>query len=156
MIDAHSVPDSENEHLSTDIIRPGRAGLGGPTVPAVAARLAGSGAGPLTLPMGTPSGYVFVYSTKSGAWPGRRISTEGAMPAPRTAKTIRAWRHDRHLTMAELGERVGVSTLSVWRWERARHLPRVPHLHALARALTVSIDAIALADDERHEADTAR
>ena len=56
-----------------------------------------------------------------------------------TGTTIRQLREARKLTQAELGERIGVSSKTVSKWETARGLPDVSLLQPLAQALGISL-----------------
>ena len=52
-----------------------------------------------------------------------------------TGNTIRQLREGRNLTQAELGEKIGVSSKTISKWETARGLPDISLLQPLARAL---------------------
>lgn len=56
-----------------------------------------------------------------------------------TGNTIRLLREKRKLTQAELGEKIGISSKTVSKWETARGLPDITLLQPLARALGVSV-----------------
>ena len=56
-----------------------------------------------------------------------------------TGATIRRLREDRKLTQAELGERIGVSSKTVSKWETAKGLPDISLLQPLAQALGISV-----------------
>lgn len=65
-------------------------------------------------------------------------------PQPRTAaKTLAArlkqLRLERDLTRAELAERSGISTPSIWAWETGRTVPRLQSLETLAKGLDVPV-----------------
>lgn len=60
----------------------------------------------------------------------------------RLGATARKARLARRLTQADVAERVGCSTEFYARIERGKTLPSVPTLAAIARALTVSADAL--------------
>ena len=51
---------------------------------------------------------------------------------------LRAWRWRRHLTQQVLGERLGVSDMSVRRWELGHGLPPPAQQSALVEALGLS------------------
>lgn len=68
-------------------------------------------------------------------------------PAPRTAaRTLAArlkqLRIARDLTRAELAERSGISTPSIWAWETGRTVPRLGSLETLARGLGVPVSEL--------------
>lgn len=56
-----------------------------------------------------------------------------------TGNTIRQLRETRKLTQAELGERIGVSSKTVSKWETAKGLPDISLLQPLAEALGISV-----------------
>ena len=56
-----------------------------------------------------------------------------------TGNTIRQLRENRKLTQAELGERIGVSSKTVSKWETAKGLPDISLLQPLAEALGISV-----------------
>ena len=56
-----------------------------------------------------------------------------------TGNTIKALRESRGLTQAELGERIGVSSKTVSKWETAKGLPDISLLQPLAGALGISV-----------------
>jgi transcriptional regulator with XRE-family HTH domain len=65
-------------------------------------------------------------------------------PMPRTAaRTLAArlkqLRIERDLTRAELAERSGISTPSIWAWETGRTVPRIGSLETLAKGLGVPV-----------------
>ena len=60
----------------------------------------------------------------------------------KTRKTIRELREARGWTQLELGNKLGVTPVTVYNWERGQHMPTAPQLRALASALTVSMDDI--------------
>ena len=55
-----------------------------------------------------------------------------------TGSTIRQLREKRNLTQAELGEKIGVSSKTVSKWETAKGLPDISLLLPLAQALGIS------------------
>ncbi len=63
--------------------------------------------------------------------------------APTAARTLAArlkqLRLARDLTRAELAERSGISTPSIWAWETGRTVPRLGSLETLARGLGVAV-----------------
>ncbi len=56
-----------------------------------------------------------------------------------TGTTIRQLRESRKLTQGELGERIGVSSKTVSKWETAKGLPDISLLQPLAQALGISV-----------------
>ena len=56
-----------------------------------------------------------------------------------TGNTIRQLREKRNLTQAELGERIGVSSKTISKWETAKGLPDISLLQPLAEALGISV-----------------
>ena len=56
-----------------------------------------------------------------------------------TGITIRQLRESRHLTQAELAEKIGVSSKTVSKWETAKGLPDISLLQPLAQALGISV-----------------
>lgn len=56
-----------------------------------------------------------------------------------TGSTIKRLREAGHLTQAELGDRIGVSSKTVSKWETAKGLPDISLLQPLSRALGVSV-----------------
>ena len=56
-----------------------------------------------------------------------------------TGAAIRALRESKGLTQAKLGERIGVSSKTISKWETSRGLPDISLLQPLARALGVSL-----------------
>lgn len=68
-------------------------------------------------------------------------------PAPRTAaRTLAArlkqLRIAKDLTRAELAERSGISTPSIWAWETGRTVPRIGSLETLAKGLGVPVSEL--------------
>lgn len=68
-------------------------------------------------------------------------------PLPRTAaRTLAArlkqLRLARDLTRAELAERSGISTPSIWAWETGRTVPRLGSLETLAKGLGVAVSEL--------------
>jgi transcriptional regulator with XRE-family HTH domain len=55
--------------------------------------------------------------------------------APRFPNRIRSYRLQAELTQRALAERIGQRRATISAWERGRHLPTVPNLFRLARAL---------------------
>jgi len=70
-------------------------------------------------------------------------------------KTIRQLREARGWSQAELAHRVGVAPSTIYNWERGKFDPRASQLRQLALALAVSMDDIALTDDEGKAAPVA-
>ena len=56
-----------------------------------------------------------------------------------TGNTIRHLRETRKLTQADLGERIGVSSKTISKWETAKGLPDISLLQPLAEALGISV-----------------
>ena len=56
-----------------------------------------------------------------------------------TGATIRTLREKQHLTQAELGDRIGVSSKTVSKWETAKGLPDISLIQPLSQALGVSV-----------------
>lgn len=56
-----------------------------------------------------------------------------------TGVTIKQLREERKLTQAELGEKIGVSSKTVSKWETAKGLPDISLLQPLAQALGISV-----------------
>ena len=56
-----------------------------------------------------------------------------------TGSTIKTLRETKHLTQAELGERIGVSCKTVSKWETGKGLPDISLLQPLSQALGVSV-----------------
>lgn len=56
-----------------------------------------------------------------------------------TGAAIKNLREQRKLTQAELGERIGVSSKTISKWETAKGLPDVSLLQPLAQALGISV-----------------
>lgn len=56
-----------------------------------------------------------------------------------TGSTIKQLRESRHMTQAELAERIGVSSKTVSKWETAKGLPDISLLQPLAQALGISV-----------------
>ena len=56
-----------------------------------------------------------------------------------TGAAIKQLREQRKLTQAELGEKIGVSSKTVSKWETAKGLPDVSLLEPLAKALQISV-----------------
>lgn len=56
-----------------------------------------------------------------------------------TGTTIKMLREKRNLTQAELGQRIGVSSKTISKWETAKGLPDISLLQPLAKALGVSV-----------------
>ena len=56
-----------------------------------------------------------------------------------TGATIKQLREKQNMTQAELGEKIGVSSKTVSKWETAKGLPDITLLQPLAQALGISI-----------------
>lgn len=75
----------------------------------------------------------------------------GDAPLPRTAaRTLAArlkqLRITKDLTRAELAERSGISTPSIWAWETGRTVPRLGSLETLAKGLGVAVSELQIGD----------
>lgn len=57
-------------------------------------------------------------------------------------KTIRQLREAAGLTQLDLANRIGVTPVTVYNWERGRYEPKALQLRAVARVFGVSMDAI--------------
>ena len=62
-------------------------------------------------------------------------------------RTIRELREAQGWTQLRLAIEVGVTPVTVYNWERGRYEPKASQFRALARALGVSMDDIALPGD---------
>ena len=56
-----------------------------------------------------------------------------------TGSTIRNLRESKNMTQAELGERIGVSSKTISKWETGKGLPDISLLSPLAQALGISL-----------------
>lgn len=56
-----------------------------------------------------------------------------------TGTTIKELREKKHLTQAELGNRIGVSSKTVSKWETGKGLPDITLLEPIAQALELSV-----------------
>ena len=56
-----------------------------------------------------------------------------------TGNTIKLLREAKHMTQAELGDKIGVSSKTVSKWETAKGLPDISLLQPLSQALGVSL-----------------
>ena len=56
-----------------------------------------------------------------------------------TGNTIKLLREAEHMTQAELGDNIGVSSKTVSKWETAKGLPDISLLQPLSQALGVSV-----------------
>ena len=56
-----------------------------------------------------------------------------------TGNTIKCLREAKHMTQAELGDKIGVSSKTVSKWETAKGLPDISLLQPLSQALGVSV-----------------
>ena len=57
-------------------------------------------------------------------------------------KTIRELREARGWTQLELAVKLGVTPVTVYNWERGKHVPTATQLRALARTFEVRMDDI--------------
>ena len=56
-----------------------------------------------------------------------------------TGTTVKQLRESRHMTQAELAEKIGVSSKTISKWETAKGLPDISLLQPLAQALGISV-----------------
>ena len=63
-------------------------------------------------------------------------------------KTIREFRETQSWTQLELANRLGVTPATVYNWERGKYEPSASKLRAIAQAFGVSMDDIALIEDQ--------
>ena len=56
-----------------------------------------------------------------------------------TGNTIKLLREAKHMTQAELGDKIGVSSKTVSKWETAKGLPDISLLQPLSQALGVCV-----------------
>ena len=56
-----------------------------------------------------------------------------------TGTTVKGLREQRKMTQAELGEKIGVSSKTVSKWETGKGLPDITLLQPLAKALGISV-----------------
>lgn len=63
-------------------------------------------------------------------------------------RTIRQLREERGWTQLELALKIGVTPITVYNWERGRSEPKVSQFRSLARVFGVSMDDIALTEQE--------
>jgi len=73
------------------------------------------------------------------------------MSTMKNRRTIRDYREARGWSQAELAFRSGVSPSTVYNWERGRNEPRVAQLRTLARVLGVTMENIAMTEDDKAE-----
>ena len=73
-----------------------------------------------------------------------RAAKEGPMTF---GQQLRVWRRRRLLTQQGLADRLGVSSITVQRWERDRSVPRPPHQSGLVEALGLSPDEFCTAQE---------
>jgi len=64
-------------------------------------------------------------------------------------KTIRQLREEQGWTQLELANRLGVTPVTVYTWERGRNEPRASQLRKLAELFGVLMDNIELLEVER-------
>ena len=62
--------------------------------------------------------------------------------AIKVGEQIASLRHEKHLTQTQLGERLGVSTQAVSKWERGENMPDISLLPTLASVLETTTDNI--------------
>jgi len=63
-------------------------------------------------------------------------------------KTIREFREAQSWTQLELANRLGVTPATVYNWERGKYEPSASKLRAIAQAFGVSMDEIALVEEQ--------
>jgi transcriptional regulator with XRE-family HTH domain len=68
--------------------------------------------------------------------------TNGGAMTKAKMRTIRELRDARGWTQLELGNKLGVTPVTVYNWERGQHMPTAPQLRALAQVFEVSMDVI--------------
>ncbi len=79
---------------------------------------------------------------------GQRDSSRAAQPDyPEVGERLRARRRERHLSLRELAERLGVSPSLISQIERGRARPSVSTLYAIAAELDVSLDELLFNDE---------
>ena len=79
---------------------------------------------------------------------GQRDASRGAQPDyPEVGERLRARRRERHLSLRDLAERLGVSPSLISQIERGRAKPSVSTLYALVAELDVSLDELLFNDD---------
>lgn len=71
-------------------------------------------------------------------------------------KTIQAWRKQRRITQRELAESVGVTTATVYNWERGKSEPKANQLRKLASSLGISMDDIDVPEVDAFKQKTRR
>ena len=79
--------------------------------------------------------------------PEEQLGLAADAPLPRSAAhslaaRLKQLRLERELTRAELAERSGISTPSIWAWETGRTVPRLGSLETLARGLGVPVSEL--------------
>ena len=57
-------------------------------------------------------------------------------------RTIKTLREERGWTQLELGNKLGVTPVTVYNWERGQHIPTAVQLRAIARTFGVRMDDI--------------
>ena len=62
-------------------------------------------------------------------------------------KTIRELREDRGWTQLDLANRLGITPVSVYNWERGKYIPSTTKLRQLAEVFGVRMDEIALPEE---------
>ena len=63
-------------------------------------------------------------------------------------KTIRELRDGRGWTQLELAVKIGVTPLTIYNWEHGKYEPTASKLRAIAQAFEVSMDDIALVEEQ--------
>ncbi len=61
-------------------------------------------------------------------------------------RTIRDLREERGWTQLQLANKLGVTPVTVYNWERGKYEPSASKLRAIAQAFGVSMDDIALVE----------
>lgn len=64
-------------------------------------------------------------------------------------QTIRELRERHGWSQVEVANRVGVTPSAVYNWEKGKNEPRLTQLRALSRVFGVSLDQLALNDNDR-------
>ena len=67
-------------------------------------------------------------------------------------KTIRELREAQRWTQLDLANRLGVTPATVYNWERGKYEPSASKLRAIAQAFGVSMDDIALVEEQGNAA----
>jgi len=63
--------------------------------------------------------------------------------------TVREMREERGWSQFELAGRIGVTPSAIYNWERGKNEPRLSQLRALSRVFGVSMDDIAMTEEDK-------